>query len=158
MGRNDAYGVYGMTPQSEIQFKTYFIKNMAEYGIFDLIECPDSCPGFPDIAYGIKSAFDGFPAIEGQIEMKWLDSKGNIKIRPAQIFWFRQRVSIGALPFLIWGFERGFGILEAVQIGRMERNLINREELMTITRIEDLYAWGDEDWLNIYRRLRHEES
>ncbi len=139
-------------PESEMQFKSYFIDHMYKWGEFDRIECPDSCIGFPDVAYSVGP----LPVVEGQIEFKWVNTKGFVKIRPAQIKWFRNRAAIDALPFLIWGYENGFGVIECVAIAPLQRNIIELEDLMIMTRCDNLHNWGDENWDDIHKRLRHE--
>jgi len=71
------------------------IANMPEV-VFDRIECPKSCPGFPDLSY---CAHNG--SAEGLLEVKFGSSKKPPEFRATQKAWFRKRIQAGGRP-QIW--------------------------------------------------------
>jgi hypothetical protein len=85
---------------SEGDLQKHLVSRMRIYGHVSEVECPDTCPGIPDLNfYGAA-----FSNKEVWLELKWCyPGQRAPKMRPKQVQWIRHRVGEGGNVWVLIG-------------------------------------------------------
>lgn len=104
---------------SESETKEQICNELRKYGHISQIESHATATGFPDINFCINN-------VEGNIELKHGNLGHDIKIRPSQRRWFKQRVDAGGNCWLLGRFQYGAFDLYVLVHGRHIKLLTNK--------------------------------